>query len=643
MNLTRRNFLGLTATAAGLGLAACSRGEDQQGGSDDQQGGSQDQQDQANLEEFKDLELDASAWKYDKASDCYYQLGLTYCLKPGSKAYESLAIFVPAGYFDATEKGDSYECAVKQGATVGQFKAGEAPVALPVNSTKLSAQACPTAFGADGLARYLSQGIVYVYAGFRGRSGGMESGSEEVVSGGAPWPVVDLKAAVRYLRYNRDKLPIDASRIFAFGAGMGAGACAVLGASGGSAAFKPYLDSIGAITHDATGADVSDDIAGVAAWCPVTSFDTIDASYEWMMGQFSSEGMRADGTWTQLLSRDLAASYGDWVNQMGLMDDGGNQLTLDAVEDGAYLDGTYYAQVLDVIEASAADFFVRTSFPYTEMPTRMVSPLFPGDPNLAAAGADEIDAAVSTSEGDASADAASADASASTAGVSQVQATVYDSASSYISTLNSDTRWLSYSSSRQTARVTGLWEFVSHCKPAERGVCAFDAVDRSGTANQLFGIDDETTLHFDQTAAGLVASKKDEYAACADWTDDFATQWSEDLGKADSLDTSMADRVSMMSPLYFLSDKEAGSADATPAAHWRINSGLFQTTTSLCTELNLALALRHRDGVQDVAFTPVWGRGFELAEQEGDAQDNLVAWLLACCPASADEAEASGE
>lgn len=637
MSLTRRSFLALSAATAGLGLAACSRGQDQQGDTaDQQQDDSQAQQDQANAEEFKDLELDAKAWKYDKSSDCYYQLGVPYCLKPGSKAYESLALFVPAGYFDATAHGDTYECSVKDGGTVGQFKAGEAPVALPVNSVKLSAQACPTAFGSDGLLRYLSEGIVYVYAGFRGRSGGIESGSNDVYSGGAPWPVVDLKAAVRWVRYNKDKLPVDASRIFCFGAGMGAGACAVMGASGGSDAFTPYLDSIGAITHDAEGTAVSDEVAGVAAWCPVTSFDSADAAYEWMMGQFSTDGARADGTWTQLLSRDLAASYGDWVNQEGLMDEVGNQLTLDAVEDGAYLDGSYYTQVIDTIEASATDFFNRTSFPYTDTPTRMVSPLFPGDPNLAASGADEIDAAVSSSE-DASDGSTSSDASAS--GVSQVQATVYDSASSYIATLNGDTRWLSYSSTRQTARVTGLWEFVSHCKQAERGVCAFDATDRSGTANQLFGVDDDTTLHFDRTAADLVASKADAYSAATGWDEEAAGQWAEDLAKEDALGSSMVTRVAMMSPLSFLVDKGTWTASSTPAAHWRINSGLFQTTTSLCTELNLVLALKHREGVSDVAFQTVWGKGFELAEQEGDPQDNLVAWILACCPAAQADAQ----
>ena len=73
-------------------------------------------------------------------------------------------------------------------------------------------------YGYDGLGTFLDAGCVYVYAGFRGRSAGYDSstGSTDLYPGGAPWPVVDLKAAIRYLRYNKDALPCDTSRVFSF-------------------------------------------------------------------------------------------------------------------------------------------------------------------------------------------------------------------------------------------------------------------------------------------------------------------------------------------------------------------------------------------------------------------------------------------
>ena len=99
----------------------------------------------------------------------------------------------------------------------------------------------------------------------------------------------------------------------------------------------------------------------------------------------------------------------------------------------------------------------------------------------------------------------------------------------------------------------------------------------------------------------------------------------------DSLDTDMVTRMNMFNPLYFLSGHYEGFGTATVAPHWRINSGLFQTDTSLCTEANLALALQHYEGVSGVAFTPVWGQGHVLAEVSGAADANLIRWVGKCC------------
>ena len=95
----------------------------------------------------------------------------------------------------------------------------------------------------------------------------------------------------------------------------------------------------------------------------------------------------------------------------------------------------------------------------------------------------------------------------------------------------------------------------------------------------------------------------------------------------------MITRMRMFNPLYYVSGTYDGYGTAAVAPHWRINSGIFQTDTALCTELNLSLALKHYDGVADVAFTPVWGQGHELAEESGTAEENLVAWMIACCEA----------
>lgn len=628
MNVSRRNFLALAAAGTSAGLAGCARRE-QVPAAD--QGDAQGEEPQLDLRKYEKLKLDMGAWKYDKVHDCYYQLGLTYCLNPVSASYESLAIFVPGAYFDAEKSGESFACTVKKDASKGGFTPATAPIAMPINSAHLSAQASPAAYSYDGLARYLDAGLVYVYAGFRGRSGGFESNSREMYPGGAPWPVADLKAAVRYLRYNASQLPVDPSRIFVFGYGAGGGVSATLGTTGDSALYAKYLEAIGAASYDGNGTTLSDAICGSASWCPITSFDTANSSYEWMLGQRSQADSRAEGSWTRLLSQDLASSFGEYVNGMDLRDEDDNPLTLATIEDGSYADGSYYDYLMGTIRSSAADFLTHTSFPYTHTPAQMSDPCFPGDPNLVA---ETIEATDAASE----AQSADAPGKPTASGVTSVQSTVYDSVESYLSTLNGDDRWISYSSSLGTARITSLADFVAHCKQPTRPVGAFDMLDRSSTTNQLFGVGDQSTLHFDATMGQLLKDRQDGYAAAEGFDAAYAKAWEEDLSKLDSLESSMEERLNAMNPLYVLSGRYGGFGSASVAPHWRISSGLFQTESALTGELNLALALRHYDSVQDVSYQTVWGRGFELAEREGDPQDNLVGWIVSCCPAPAAEA-----
>ncbi|WP_072372611.1 subtype A tannase [Thermophilibacter mediterraneus] len=641
MGCTRREFLALASAGTVAGLAGCvpSR-QTPQTPSDD----TSSPDPSVDLSEFESLALDASAWRYDEDNDVYYQLGLTYCLSPATDTYESLAVFVPGAYFSAEKNGDTYTCTVNDKAVVGAFTAATAPVLMPINTGSLAAQSSPTSYAFDGLGPYMDAGCVYVYAGFRGRSAGYDtaSGSDELFPGGSPWPVVDLKAAVRYLRYNASRLPCDASRVFVFGFGGGGGASAVLGASGDSELFEPYLTSIGAITHDAEGAAVSDAIAGSASWCPVTSFDTADAAYEWCQGQYATDGTRAEGSWTRLLSQDLAAAYGAWVNEMDLRDADDAQLTLDETETGVYAQGSYADALLDCVNEAATTFVQGTAFPYAYTPQRLEDPTFPGDPNLAATR--EADVASSTPASEAPADGtgeapatgdatAQEDASKTLAGVAQVQSTIYDSAQSYFAALNADSWWINYNHRSMSVTVSSLRDFVTRMRPAAQPASPFDLPDRSSRVNQLFGIGEESTLHFDAIAAGLIDANLDTYAACADWPAEEEVAWQEDLEKVDALETDMATRVSLMNPLFWLSGHYDGYGQASVAPHWRINEGLFDTDAPLCTAANIVFALRKYDGVASVSHTPVWGQGHVLAERSGSATSNLISWVTSCCSA----------
>ena len=638
MDFTRRGFLHLGLGAVTLGLGACTNEPTSVEQDADTVEDTVEETTEEAVEEpevdpraFRKLTIDSSAWKYDEENDVYYQLGIPYCLHPAATSYESLAIFVPGAYLSASAE-DENVLEVAADAHVGAYSAATAPILMPINSGTFGAQTSPTAYSFEGLQPYLGAGYIYVYAGFRGRSSGYESREGrrgDVYSGGVPWPVIDLKAAVRFLRYNREALPGDTDRIITFGFSGAGGISAVMGASGDAEAFMPYLTEIGAATHDATGEHLTDATFASATWCPITSLDAADASYEWMMGQYAVDGTRREGTWTHLLSADLARSFAAYVNDMGLTTPDGTPLTLEQSDEGIFCAGSYYDYLMTTIQESATTFFSTTEFPYTYAPTHLVSAVFPGDPNLLRTGAGTSD--IEQITGDASAVAAGMSADREDDAESSTQSMTFETDLDYVNHLNRDIWWLTYNQRRTSAFITSIADFSRQVKGAAKDVCAFDAIGRSSVENQLFGVDDATSLHFSKMVADCLVAGREAYAACEDFEEVLVTDWTGDLTELDSMGQDMQTRRDMFDPLHFLCPAREGFESSGVAPHWRINSGVFQTDTSLTTEVNLTLALTANEHVKRVDFTPVWGQGHVLAEATGTAEENLLAWIADIC------------
>ncbi len=361
MSITRRSFIALTSCAAvgaTMALSGCSSG-------------SQASNADGSATPTGSLAFDTAAWSYDESNDVYWQVGVVYCEKPATTAYESLGIYVPGAYLDATENGDgTYTCTINESAKVGNWTARTAPIVVPVNTAGYSAQPAPTSYSQGESTTYLQNGFVYVNAGCRGRDNGYASDGSLEYSGGAPWAVTDLKAAIRYLRYNDALLPGDKEAVFTFGHSGGGAQSSIVGATGDSDLYLPYLEEIGAAIEDDDGNAISDAVAGAMCWCPITCLDEADAGYEWMMGQYSDAGTRADGTWTAAMSKDLSGAFADYINDLGLKS-GGTTLTLEESDENVYAAGSYYDHVLGVIEESLNNFLADTEFPYTPSSSEM--------------------------------------------------------------------------------------------------------------------------------------------------------------------------------------------------------------------------------------------------------------------------------
>ena len=528
------------------------------------------------------LTFDNAAWQYDEANDIYWQVGVVYVANPASLDYETLGIYVPGAYLEASANGDgTYTASVKSDAQVGQFTAATAPYVLPVNTPGFNASQAPT-WLADGIANYTQAGMIYLQPGIRGRDNTTDSQGQEVV-GGAPWGVTDLKAAIRYVRYNKDVLPGDTDKIVSFGHSGGGAQSAVLGASGDSTLYNPYLEALGAAMKDKEGNPISDAPYGTMTWSPITSLDYADAAYEWNLGQFADSNTRAEGTFTQALSQDLAKEYANYINQLGLKHEG-QALTLAESSEGIYTQGSYATYLEGVVNQSLNNFLADTSFPYTS-------------------------------------DGAGPGGS--------TESVTYETAQAYIDSLNAETQWVTYDAAANRAKISSLADFAKYVKTASKSVPAFDALDRSLAENAVFGVADANELHFDQLVARLLKNNQAKYESLTDWNSQYVTDFESDLAKTDSLGKTIAERQDLYNPMFYLTSAYSGYQTSKPAPHWRIRSGLSQGDTALTVETNLALALENQanGAVKSVDFATVWGQGNTTAERTGHASANFIQWV----------------
>ena len=569
------------------------------------------------------LTFNNAAWQYDGDNNVYYQIGVQYCANPETLDYETLGIYVPGAYVNATANGDgTYTITVNDSGSVSGYTARTAPIVFPVNTPGYSAQAAPTSYSYNDVSSYVQAGFIYVAAGMRGRDNGYDANGNLTYSGGAPWGVTDLKAAIRFIRYNKDVLPGNTDSIFTFGMSGGGAQSALAGATGDSPLYTPYLESIGAAMYDKDGNALSDAVTGTQAWCPITSLDYADEAYEWNMGQFATTGTRADGTYTAALSKDMATAYAEYINQLGLKDANGNTLTLTASDSGVYLSGSYYDSLMSVIEQSLNNFLSDTTFPYTPSSGGFGGGAAGGGPGGTPPTGGNQNGTPPTDGGMPAGGAPGSDTTST-----QASSTTYATAQDYIDSLNSDTEWISYDASTNTANITSLAAFIEHCKNASKDVPAFDDLNRSQAENNLFGNDESDSLHFDSIVAGLLQTNQTTYSQYSDWDASIIDAYATDLKAVDKLGSSIQTRLDMYNPMYYLSSYYAGYQTSTVAKYWRINTGIDQGDTANTVEMNLALALQNYSGVDSVEFTTVWGLGHTMAERTGDSTTNFIAWV----------------
>ncbi|MCD8317564.1 MAG: alpha/beta hydrolase [Paraprevotella sp.] len=163
----------------------------------------------------------------------------------------------------------------------------------------------------DASGRALAEGYVVAIPGARGRNSvKISKKGKPIYVGRAPKGLLDLKAAVRYLRHFDPWMPGNAERIISDGTSAGGAMSALLGATENHRAYAPYLKEMGA-------ADERDDIYAAVCFCPIIDLEHADMAYEWLYG--CTNRVSRPLTDAQMkVSEELASRYASYLEGLKL-------------------------------------------------------------------------------------------------------------------------------------------------------------------------------------------------------------------------------------------------------------------------------------------------------------------------------------
>lgn len=290
---------------------------------------------------MNDLEKIMSlTWEYRPQDGCYAAGGICYCDKPVVPELQSLNIYVPEALME--KDGAAAETLAPETPRGTAYAPADVPIVF-YNDIGGYAECSPAPLTPRN-RRFLNDGFVLVSVGARGRQ---TRDAEGRACGKAPAALVDLKAAVRWLRAHRDELPAGSTdRIVSVGTSAGGAMSSLVATSGNSALYLPYLEQIGACM------DECDNIFAAQCYCPIVDLEHADMAYEWMFRSKRIYTMGAkrppevlDAAQTKL-SQALAAAYPAYVNSL--------PLGIELGEDGR--SGSYYRELMEHLSTSLETF-----------------------------------------------------------------------------------------------------------------------------------------------------------------------------------------------------------------------------------------------------------------------------------------------
>lgn len=349
-------------------------------------------------------------WKYDEINNVYYQMGIKYCENSINEENEKFEIYVPGEYFIGEKNNDgTYKCSINPNGKKTRYTAETAPMIISIESNEEIEQKPHKEYNIEIIRKYINEGYVYIWPGFRGLKEKQNMQNDEEYSTAIIQGIADVKAMIKFLRFNKEVLPGNTDRIIAFGKNGGGTKSGILGASGNSGLFTLELKAVGSIMQNTDDDSIYDGVNATMCCSPVNNIYISKKSYSWFVEQYIAETDED----TKKEIEDLASQYANYINWLKLKSEDGSLLFLvNGAKEGIFTSGTYYDYIKKELENYINSFLKNTSFPY----------------------------------------------------ISSKNNIKYETAKDYVEKLNDRTNFLTYDINTNTVKINTIEEFIKHCQ-----------------------------------------------------------------------------------------------------------------------------------------------------------------------------------
>jgi len=506
-------------------------------------------------------------WKLSGDGTYWYVTDVYYVESPVDSTYQTMSIFVPASYMK-----HSFGKTTISRKDINGFTAKTAPILFKSESTGYKEGKASDSPDTQAI----KDGFIYVSAGHRGQgTTAIGADGKAYYDGKSPWSLIDIKAAIRYLRFNDNAIPGDAEKIVASDGGDGAMA-ALLASCGNDPIYNNYLKEAGAIMS------VGDQVFASNCYNPMINLDNADSAYEWIFGADSLSDAIDSTAFQAKLAEHLSDEFISYLSFLGYTEEDIKNVLTKQLEWSA---NCYFKEVSGG----------QTSISWTDKAIFKSA----DSPTLKEIAENYI------------------------AGYYSIKGTTGKNIST----------WLSWDDSTQTAVITSL-AAVEDYFGRTKSVTAFDGLNGKASENQAFGSNNEDYRHFSSVVLDVLADNYNELEnlwADADSSNTGYASYSAlyaaykaDVSN-DDIDEYGNNIVNLYNPMLFI-DSNTNYLNGDTAKYVRIRTGAANTGTALPLTTLLGLALE-KAGI-NVSIEYVWGGGNGITEQNNES---LYDWITQIC------------